>query len=461
MMMMLAQLWGGVFDTSPLKIFEDFNQSLPFDQALWAFDILGSIAHVSMLGKQGYLTEDETTTLVTGLQTLYQELEAGTTPIDMACEDIHSFVEKTLTDRLGTVGKKIHMGRSRNDQVALDMKLFTRAKITQLITQVEGVIHALCTQASQNLNTIMPGFTHLQVAQPITFGHHLMAYTEMFLRDRSRLSDCLVRLNTCPLGAGALATSTFNLDRQFVAEQLGFDDVTYNSLDTVSDRDYLIELLSDLSLVMMHLSRLSEELVLWNSQAFGFVMLEKSLCTGSSMMPQKQNPDGAELIRGKTGRIYGSLISLLTTMKSLPLAYNKDMQEDKEPVFDAITQVSGCLQIMQAMISGLSANAESMRKLCEKGFIAATDVADYLVNKGVPFRESHELVGQIIRHCQAENLTLEQLDLPTLHRFSLLFEADFFNAIALETCVNQRSIIGGPAPAQVQSRIEAVLGLLV
>jgi argininosuccinate lyase len=459
-MMMLAQLWGGVFDTSPLKIFEEFNQSLPFDQALWAFDILGSIAHVTMLGKQGYLTEDETSMLVEGLQTLYQELEAGTTVMDMACEDIHSFVEKTLTDRLGTAGKKIHMGRSRNDQVALDMKLYTRAKISQLHTQVVALISALCHKAQQHTHTIMPGFTHLQVAQPITFGHHLMAYTEMFLRDKSRLQDCLVRLNTSPLGAGALATSTFNLDRHFVAEQLGFADVTYNSLDTVSDRDYLLELLSDLSIMMMHLSRLSDELILWNSQAFNFVVLEKTLCTGSSMMPQKQNPDAAELIRGKTGRVYGALISLLTTMKALPLAYNKDMQEDKEPVFDAIKQVSGCVEMMTAMINGLQANVPAMRKLCEQGFIAATDVADYLVTKGVPFRESHELVGQLIRQCQAQNTTLEALNLETLQQFSPLFSADFFEAIALETCVNVRCVVGGPAPVQVQARIDAVLALL-
>ena len=413
-----------------------------------------------MLGKQGYLTEDETHVLIVGLQTLYQELETSVIGIDMTCEDIHSFVEKTLTDRLGTVGKKIHMGRSRNDQVALDMKLYTRAKITQLLTLLEGLIRALCKQAQQNTHTIMPGFTHLQVAQPITFGYHLMAYTEMFLRDRSRLMDCLVRLNACPLGAGALATSTINLDRHFVAEQLGFDDVTYNALDTVSDRDYLVELLSDLSLVMMHLSRLSEELVLWNSQAFGFVVLEKSLCTGSSMMPQKQNPDGAELIRGKTGRVYGALMSLLTTMKSLPLAYNKDMQEDKEPVFDALTQVSGCLEIMRAMIAGLKAVPEAMKALCEKGFITATDVADYLVNKGMPFRESHELVGQLIQHCQANALTLEQLTLPTLQDFSTLFEADFFEAIDLTVCINQRNIVGGPAPAQVQARIDTVLGFI-
>lgn len=459
-MMMLAQLWGGVFDTSPLKIFEAFNQSLPFDQALWAFDILGSIAHVTMLGKQGYLTEAETSTLVEGLQTLYQELEAGTTVMDMACEDIHSFVEKTLTDRLGTVGKKIHMGRSRNDQVALDMKLYTRAKISQLHTQVEALISALCHKAQQHTHTIMPGFTHLQVAQPITFGHHLMAYTEMFLRDKSRLQDCVARLNTSPLGAGALATSTFNLDRHFVAEQLGFADVTYNSLDTVSDRDYLLELLSDLSIMMMHLSRLSEELILWNSQAFNFVVLEKTLCTGSSMMPQKQNPDAAELIRGKTGRVYGALISLLTTMKALPLAYNKDMQEDKEPVFDAIKQVAGCVEMMTAMINGLQANVPVMRQLCQQGFITATDVADYLVTKGVPFRESHELVGQLIRQCQAQNITLEALNLETLQQFSPLFEADFFEAIALETCVNVRCVVGGPAPVQVQARIDAVLALL-
>ncbi|MFM7390749.1 MAG: argininosuccinate lyase [Vampirovibrionales bacterium] len=450
-----SKLWGGMFETAPLAVFHRFNQSLPFDWQLWPFDILGSIAHVRMLGKQGHLSEADVTTLVEGLETLYADLEYQRLPIATADdEDVHSFVERILTERLGTVAKNIHMGRSRNDQVALDFKLFCRHRLDVMTHAVAELIHALCDKAAPHTHTLMPGFTHLQAAQPISFAHHLMAYTEMFRRDVERLQAARQRLNLSPLGAGALATTTFNLDRAFVANELGFAGVTRNSLDTVSDRDFALDTLHALTMVMMHLSRLSEELIVWNSQAYGFVTLPDSLTTGSSMMPQKRNPDGAELIRGKTGRVFGAFTSLFTTMKALPLAYNKDTQEDKEPVFDAITTVQGCLTIMTLMIQELEPNVERLKQATGQGYTNATDVADALTKAGMPFREAHEWTGKLVRHAMGLNVSLEAMPLETWQAVCPAVTPEVLEAIPLDRCMQRRAVVGGPAPEQVSAHIK-------
>jgi argininosuccinate lyase len=454
------RLWGGMFEAPPQAAFEALHRSIGFDQTLWRYDILGTLAHVDMLAAQGYLTPEELNTLNGGLQQLYAEIDAGTTAINPMAEDIHSFVEDTLTQRLGVVAKKMHLGRSRNDQVALDFRLYVRAELDATITVLKALITALLQQAQAHLHTYMPGFTHLQPAQPITLAHHLLAYAEMFKRDVERLQSQRPRVNHCPLGSGALATTTLNLDRHKVAHTLGFEALCPNSLDAVADRDFAIELVSTLSLSMMHLSRLSEELVLWVNPCFNFVSLDKSLCTGSSMMPQKQNPDAAELIRGKVGRVYGSLTTLLTTLKGLPLAYNKDMQEDKEPVFDAVTTTQGCLDLMRRLIEGLQANKPRMEELALWGYANATDLADYLVRKGIPFRQAHEVVGHVVKRAMAEGLPLEALPLESYHQVHEAFEPDVFESLSLEACVQGRALPGGPAPAACQAHIQALQGFL-
>jgi argininosuccinate lyase len=435
---MSNKLWQGRTggDVDPLT--EQINRSIRFDQRLYPYDIAGSLAHARMLGQQGIISEQDAQQIVDGLTAIRNELDAGTLSIDLTAEDIHTFVEMELTRRIGEAGKKLHTGRSRNDQVALDLRLFLRDHVQQIQTHITTFQQALKIQADQHRNTVMPGYTHLQPAQPITFAMHLEAYIAMLDRDHARLSDCLSRINLSPLGAGALAGSTFPLDRQAVADALGFAGVLWNPLDAVSSRDFVLETLSALSILMSHLSRLAEEIILWNSQAFSFVRLNDAHTTGSSMMPQKKNPDVAELVRGKTGRVCGHLMSLLTVMKALPLAYNKDMQEDKEAVFDAVDTVLLCLAAMTVMMQGLQANPNTMRSAAQQGFINATDLADYLVRKGLSFREAYALVGQIVAHCIENGCTLEALPLEQYSGFSPVFGSDLYTAISLESCLQAR-----------------------
>lgn len=449
------KLWGGRFTKEVDQLVFNFNASISFDQKFYRQDIRGSIAHVAMLAKQGILTEKERDTITEGLSGILSDLESGALAIDDSCEDIHSFVETRLIERIGEPGKKLHTGRSRNDQVALDMKLFTRDEMTEVQELVKALLRQLQSMIKGNLTTYMPGFTHLQKAQPITLAHHLGAYFEMFKRDFLRLTDAKDRMNYCPLGSGALAGTTYPLDREYTAVLLGFAGPTLNSMDSVADRDYLIEFLSALSTIMMHLSRFCEEIILWNSNEYRFVELDDAYSTGSSIMPQKKNPDIAELVRGKTGRVYGALVSLLTTMKGLPLAYNKDMQEDKELTFDAIDTVKGCLSLFTDMIATMKFRPGVMAASAKNGFTNATDAADYLVNHGVAFRDAHGIIGQLVLACIDKNCSLDDLSLEEFKTFCPVFEEDVYEAISMKTCVEKRNTIGAPGMEAMKQVVEA------
>lgn len=451
----MAQLWGGRFTKETNALVKEFNDSISFDKRLWKEDIEGSIAHATMLGRQGILTKEASENIIEGLLSIRADIESGKLPITNEYEDIHSFVEANLIDRIGDDGKKLHTGRSRNDQVALDMRLFTREAVNEVredLLQLEKVILKIM---DMHRETFMPGFTHLQKAQPVTLAHHFGAYFEMFRRDVTRLEDTGKRLNECPLGAGALAGTTYPLDRGFVAESLDFDLPTRNSMDSVSDRDYAIEFLGDLSLIMVHLSRLSEEIILWNSNEYRFVEIDDGYSTGSSIMPQKKNPDVAELIRGKTGRVFGDQTSLLTTMKAIPLAYDKDMQEDKEPVFDAFDTVTMCVRLMAGMLETMSFREDIMEKSARHGFTNATDAADYLVVKGVPFRDAHGIIGRMVLYCIEKEKSLDDLSLEEFQSFSKAFDKDIYDAISLKTCVDKRLTVGAPGQAAMDEEIKA------
>jgi len=448
------KLWGGRFQKSTDQMVDDFNSSIRFDQRMYKQDIYGSIAHAGMLGKCGIIPEEDAGLIQKTLKEILEDIEAGKIEFEIDAEDIHMNIEKILISRIGDVGKKLHTGRSRNDQVALDIRMYLKDEIDAIKSMLIELEEVLLSLSKEHLETIMPGYTHLQKAQPITFAHHLMAYFQMFSRDLDRLTDCRRRMNSMPLGSGALAGTTYHLDREYVAKELHFDSITLNSLDGVSDRDFVIELASCLSLIMMHLSRFSEELILWSSHEFSFVEMDDAYSTGSSIMPQKKNPDVAELIRGKTGRVYGSLMGLLTTMKGLPLAYNKDMQEDKEAIFDAVDTVKMCLPVFTKMIQTMKVHKENMYKGAQGGFTNATDVADYLVKKGLPFREAHEVVGKMVLYCIQNNKSLDQLSLEEYKACSDIFEKDVYQAISLEQCVEGRNLPGGPAKATVMKSIE-------
>ncbi len=449
----MAQLWGGRFTKETDKLVYNFNASISFDQKFYKEDIEGSIAHVTMLGKVGILTAEETEAIIRTLKDILSEVENGTLEISDEYEDIHSFVEANLIDRLGDTGKKLHTGRSRNDQVALDMRLYTRKQIKETDLELTELLETILKIMKENTETIMPGFTHLQKAQPITLAHHMGAYFEMFKRDRLRLHDIYERMNYCPLGSGALAGTTYPLDREYTAELLEFYGPTLNSMDGVSDRDYLIEFLSALSTIMMHLSRFSEEVIIWNSNEYQFVEIDDAYSTGSSIMPQKKNPDIAELVRGKTGRVYGALLSLLTTMKGIPLAYNKDMQEDKELSFDAMDTAKGCIALFNGMLATMKFNKDRMRKSANNGFTNATDAADYLVKHGVPFRDAHGIVGRIVLYCLDKNIAIDDMSLEELKAISPVFEEDIYDAISMETCVNTRLTIGAPSKKAMEDAI--------
>ena len=442
----MAQLWGGRFTKETDKLVYNFNASISFDQKFFVQDVQGSMAHVKMLTKQGILTNDEMSQILEGLESILKDVQEGKLEITDEYEDIHSFVEANLIDRIGDAGKKLHTGRSRNDQVALDMKLYTRDEVAQINELLKELLEVLICIMEDNLETYMPGFTHLQKAQPITLAHHMGAYFEMFKRDRQRLDDIYERMNYCPLGSGALAGTTYPLDRAFTAELLDFNGPTLNSMDSVADRDYLIELLSAMSTIMMHLSRFCEEIIIWNSNEYRFVEIDDAYSTGSSIMPQKKNPDIAELVRGTTGRVYGALVSILTTMKGIPLAYNKDMQEDKELTFDAIDTVKGCIALFTGMLKTLKFNKDVMQTSAMRGFTNATDAADYLVNHGVPFRDAHGIIGRLVLYCIEKNKAIDELSLEELQEISPVFEQDIFDAVSLETCVNKRMTIGAPGP---------------
>ena len=449
----MAQLWGGRFTKETDKLVYNFNASISFDQKFYAQDIRGSIAHVTMLQKQGILTKEEKESIIEGLKGIQADVENGTLEITDEYEDIHSFVEANLIDRIGDAGKKLHTGRSRNDQVALDMRLYTRDEIEALDTLLKELLEVLLKLMKEHIETYMPGFTHLQKAQPVTLAHHLGAYFEMFKRDRLRMKDIRKRMNYCPLGAGALAGTTYPLDREYTAELLGFDGPTLNSMDSVSDRDYLIEMLSAMSTVMMHLSRFCEEVIIWNSNEYQFVEIDDAYSTGSSIMPQKKNPDIAELVRGKTGRVYGALMSLLTTMKGIPLAYNKDMQEDEELVFDAIDTTKGCLALFTGMLRTMRFRKQRMEDSAKNGFTNATDAADYLVNHGVPFRDAHGIVGQLVLYCIDKNIALDDMSLEEYKAIAPVFEEDIYEAISMKTCVEMRNTIGAPGKSAMEQAI--------
>lgn len=449
----MAQLWGGRFTKETDQLVYNFNASISFDQKFYAQDMRGSIAHVKMLAKQGILTEDERDQIIAGIEGILSDVERGVLEISDKYEDIHSFVEATLIDRIGEPGKKLHTGRSRNDQVALDMKLYTRDEIQVLDGLLKELLEVLLHIMEENTETFMPGFTHLQKAQPITLAHHMGAYFEMFRRDRSKLYDIYQRMNYCPLGSGALAGTTYPLDREYTAELLGFAGPTLNSMDSVADRDYVIELMSALSTIMMHLSRFSEEVIIWNSNEYQFVDIDDAYSTGSSIMPQKKNPDIAELVRGKTGRVYGALMSILTTMKGIPLAYNKDMQEDKELAFDAIDTAKGCLALFTGMLRTMKFCKENMENSAKNGFTNATDAADYLVNHGVAFRDAHGIVGQLVLYCLEKDIALDDMTLEEFKAISPVFEADIYEAISMETCVNKRMTIGAPGKEAMEKVI--------
>lgn len=447
------KLWGGRFKSGVNELVNTFNASISIDSRMYKEDILGSLAHVKMLGKQGIIPAKDSEKIVNGLNEILKRMENGVIHIDNSSEDIHSFIESTLTYYIGDEGKKLHTGRSRNDQVALDTKLYVKKYLIVLANELLNLQTVILNKAKENINTIMPGYTHMQKAQPITFAHHIMAYAEMLKRDYGRLLDCYERMNEMPLGSGALATSTYPIDRNFVSNELGFNKPTVNSIDSVSDRDYAIEALSALSLIMMHLSRFSEEIILWCTGEFNFVELDDAYSTGSSIMPQKKNPDVAELVRGKTGRVYGDLITLLTVMKGIPLAYNKDMQEDKEALFDGLDTVLISIQTFTGMLDTMKIKKDVMKKAASGGFTNATDVADYLVKKGEAFRNAHEIVGKIVLYCIDENKAIDDLSLDEFKSFSPFFEEDVYKAIDLITCVEERSVIGGPSSSSVQSQI--------
>ncbi len=450
----MAQLWGGRFTKKTDQMVYDFNASISFDKRLYRQDIEGSMAHVRMLAKQQILTDQERDQILEGLTGILADVESGALQITAEYEDIHSFVEANLIDRIGDVGKKLHTGRSRNDQVALDMRLYVRGEVQHTDHLLRELLKVLQRIMEENIDTFMPGFTHLQKAQPVTLAHHVGAYFEMFRRDRSRLKDIYERMNYCPLGAGALAGTTYPLDREYTAQLLGFAGPTRNSMDSVSDRDYVIEYLSALATVMMHLSRFSEEIIIWNSNEYRFVELDDAYSTGSSIMPQKKNPDIAELVRGKTGRVYGALMGFLTTMKGLPLAYNKDMQEDKEGVFDAIDTTEMCLTLFTGMVDTITFNKEVMEASAKSGFTNATDVADYLVNHGIPFRDAHGISGRLVLKCIAENKALDDLTLEEYRQECPVFEADIYEAISMKTCVERRLTLGAPGEAVMRQVID-------
>ena len=456
----MAKMWAGRTDGATEQIADDFNSSIRFDSRMYKQDITGSMTHAAMLAAQGIITQNDADTLVAGLAEILQDIDSGKLPIDMTCEDIHMFVEQVLTERLGDVGKKLHTARSRNDQVALDIRLYLREEIDTIVGLTKELICAVVDKAEEYKSAIMPGYTHLQRAQPITFGHHLMAYAMMLLRDVDRLADCRKRMNQSPIGCCALAGTTYNTDRYFEAEKLGFDGICMNSLDGVSDRDFCAEMMSAIAILMMHLSRFSEEIILWSSWEFKFVELSDAYTTGSSIMPQKKNPDMAELVRGKTGRVYGDLMAMLTTLKGLPLAYNKDMQEDKESIFDAVDTVKMCLQVFSGMVATMTANCENMKRAAQKGFINATDLADYLVKKGMPFRSAYKISGTLVAQCIRENKVLEELTLDEYKTYSDLFDTDLYEAIDLMVCVEKRISEGGTSVASVENQIAYVKGVL-
>ena len=440
----MAQLWGGRFTKETDKLVYNFNASINFDKKFYKQDMEGSIAHVKMLAAVGILTDEERDKIIAGIEGILRDVENGSLEITEEYEDIHSFVEAVLTDRIGDVGKKLHTGRSRNDQVALDMKLYTRQELLSIRELVLELIKTCQTLMEENIHTVMPGFTHLQKAQPTTLAHHMGAYFEMFKRDLLRMEDIYKRMNYCPLGAGAFAGTTYPLDRAYTASLMGFEGPTLNSMDSVADRDYVIEFLAALSTIMMHLSRFSEEVIIWNSNEYRFVEIDDAYSTGSSIMPQKKNPDIAELVRGKTGRVYGALVSILTTMKGIPLAYNKDMQEDKEVTFDAIDTVKDCLVLFDGMLKTMKFRNEIMEKSAMNGFTNATDAADYLVGKGVPFRDAHGIIGRLVLYCIEKETSIDALSLEELKKISPVFEADLYDAISLKACVERRLTIGAP-----------------
>ena len=454
------KLWGGRFTKEENQLVHNFNESLSFDQKFYHQDIQGSIAHVTMLARQGIVTEADKEAIIDGLNGILADLEAGHLKFTKEHEDIHSFIEANLIARIGEAGKRLHTGRSRNDQVALDMKLYCRDEIQETDVLLKDLLAVLLQIMEEHIDTYMPGFTHLQKAQPITLAHHLGAYFEMFCRDRSRLRDIYERMNYCPLGAGALAGTTYPLDRDYTAELLGFYGPTWNSMDSVADRDYVIELLSALSTIAMHLSRFSEEIIIWNTNEYRFVEIDDAYSTGSSIMPQKKNPDIAELVRGKTGRVYGALVSILTTMKGLPLAYNKDMQEDKELTFDAIDTVKGCLALFTGMVKTMTFNKEAMAASARNGFTNATDAADYLVNRGVPFRDAHGIVGQLVLFCINKEMALDDMLLEEFQAISPVFEADIYKAISMKTCVEKRMTFGAPGQEMMRRVLDAYRKLL-
>ena len=452
----MAKLWAGRTAGDTSKLADDFNSSISFDSRMYRQDITGSMAHAAMLGAQGIIPQEEAGRIIDGLQGILEDLESGQLAIDPDCEDIHMFVEQVLTQRIGDAGKRLHTARSRNDQVALDLRLYLRDETDELLDKAGRLIAAVTDQAEAYKAAILPGYTHLQRAQPITFGHHLMAYAMMLLRDCGRLRDARERMNLSPIGCCALAGTTYATDREFEAGRLGFDGVCMNSMDGVSDRDFCLELLSALSILMMHLSRFAEEIILWSSWEFRFIELSDAFTTGSSIMPQKKNPDMAELVRGKTGRVYGDLMGLLATMKGLPLAYNKDMQEDKEPVFDACDTVKMCLDVFTGMIGTMAVNTVHMRRAAQTGFINATDLADYLVRKGLPFREAYKISGQIVAECMGSGRVLETLPLDAYQKHSPLFEGDVYQAVDLDVCVSKRISAGGTCVAEVEKQIAYV-----
>ena len=456
----MAKMWAGVTAGETDSIADDFNSSIRFDCKLYKEDITGSMAHAAMLAGKGIISQRDADLLIDGLQGILNDLDSGALEFDLSCEDIHMFVEQVLTERIGDVGKKLHTARSRNDQVALDMRMYLRTQIDEIMLLTKAVIKAITVQAEANKTVIMPGYTHLQRAQPILFSHHLLAYAMMLLRDLERLADCRKRMNVSPIGCCALAGTTYDTDRDFEAAQLGFDSVALNSIDGVSDRDFCVELMSDLSILMMHMSRFSEEIILWSSWEFKFIELSDSYTTGSSIMPQKRNPDMAELVRGKTGRVYGDLMALLTTLKGLPLAYNKDMQEDKEAVFDAVETVIMCLKVFAPMLETMKSRPDNMKKAAQGGFINATDLADYLVKKGLPFRSAYKISGQLVAKCIQSGSVLEELPLEEYRKFSDLFEADLYQEIDLLTCVEKRISKGGTCVASVEQQLQYVCSKL-
>ncbi len=448
------KLWGGRFTGETNELVAKYNASITFDSRFWREDIKGSMAHALMLGNQGIISHEEAELIHKGLTDIYNDIEAGRLEIDMTAEDIHSFVEATLTERIGDAGKKLHTGRSRNDQVALDMRMYSRNAAGEISKKLKKLLTTILTIMKDNTETYMPGFTHLQKAQPVTLAHHLGAYFEMFARDRSRLKDAKERMNYSPLGSGALAGTTYPLDREMTAKALDFYGPTENSMDGVSDRDYLIELLSCFSMIMMHLSRFSEEIIIWNTNEYRFIEIDDAYSTGSSIMPQKKNPDIAELVRGKTGRVYGSLITLLTALKGLPLAYNKDLQEDKEAFFDALDTVSDSITLFDGMLSTLTFNKDVMSKSARNGFTNATDAADYLVVHGIPFRDAHGIIGRLVLYCIDKNCALDDLSLDEFKQFSPAFEQDIYEAISLKTCVEKRNTIGAPGTQAIERMIK-------